>query len=116
MEKPLFRSYPRMVGRRASPLIVTIVLLLLYIVHLKRRPEAVEYNTQLIPVEADRKNWSLSSGKLGAGMYQPPRRPQKMGERIAVATMSTHETTFDHISLSNKLGTPRPRSRTRAPG
>ena len=96
--KRSFRPYPRIIRRPYA--FLTIVALLLYIGHLKL---SAPNPTHVLsgPPTLDRTNWSGSAGAPGASMYQPP---PPGGTRIAVATMSTKETNYDHISLSGKMG------------
>jgi len=124
--------------RGSAPLQLTILLLVLYIIHLHwTSPEAplsplssppsssrllspqplspqplsspsVTSNNgpKNIVLSTDKANWSKSrNGPENVGIFVRPVYPQPKGMRIAIATMNTDETTYDHISLSNKFGT-----------
>jgi len=101
---------PRSSRTRASaPLYVVIVSLLVYIAHL-HWTASVESSSSEIPREStvttlntDKKGWSLEKpGKPPLTLLQIA--PQSRSDlRIVLATMSTEETSYDHMSISNKV-------------
>jgi len=58
-----------------------------------------------IKINTEKQGWANAGGP-GETIYQRPLLPVPKGKmRVAVATMTTGQTTYDHISLSNKIGT-----------
>jgi hypothetical protein len=128
----------KMIRPGQTPLQITILLLVLYILHLHwTQPDSIYHaslqpitvipasvpvpvspaaHTPAIPIAApvpkknvitlstDKANWSKSKGGVANGIFQRPHSPQRKGMRIAIATMNTDETSYDHISLRNKFG------------
>jgi hypothetical protein len=63
-----------------------------------------------IALSTDKTGWANIGGASGASIFQRPLRPAVKGDmRIAIASMNTDETTYDHISLGGKFGQRPPR-------
>lgn len=116
-------------SRNPGTLQITILLLVLYIVHLHWSPPSTDPQLRLPSSSAHRhgdpspartKFSPSSRGTDTAAVFQRPNAFSSppagtaAGMRIAIATMNTEESTYDVISISNKFGIrPPPSSRRR---
>ncbi|KAA8908638.1 galactosyl transferase GMA12/MNN10 family-domain-containing protein [Sphaerosporella brunnea] len=112
---------------RGSAHLVIILVLVIYIVYLHTNGSPYDSlsRSQLVPfsrrstsaanrhvlqsqqmvLTTDKSGWASTHGKAGASIYQRPLTPVPKGDmRIAIASMNTMESTYDHISLSGKFG------------
>lgn len=97
---------PRTRGR--TPLAIILVLLgyIFYLHWTKSSAASTSSSGSLanIRISTEKTGWA-NAGMPGISVYQRPLLPVPNGEmRVAVATMTTDQTTYDHISLSNKIG------------
>jgi len=98
---------PRTRGR--TPLAIILVLLgyIFYLHWTKSSAASTSSSGSLanIRITTEKTGWA-NAGMPGISVYQRPLHPVPNGKmRVAVATMTTDQTTYDHISLSNKIGT-----------